>query len=314
MSLGAERGDWRPAIALGLLALLLAAGFGRRPATIEPAPPPPAPAAGWQDILWRVYHGIADDCILANAAAVAFYALLALFPGIAALVSIYGVFADPQTIAAHLDTVSGFLPRDALDLIRDQLDRLAAQPRATLGVGFAVGLVISLWSANGGIKALFDALNVVYEAKEERSFVALNALSLLFTVGMIGFLLVALAGIVALPVLLGHLPGFIGSLLAVVRWPVLLVLVALSLSLFYRYGPDREEPHWHWISWGSGGAAVVWLAASALFSWYVANFDSYNKTYGSLGAVIAFMTWLWLSVIVILIGAKLNAAMRTAPR
>jgi membrane protein len=267
------------------------------------------PARGWRDIALRVYRGLADDRILANAAAVAFYALLALFPAIAALVSIYGLFAEPTSIEQHLDSVSGILPGGAIEVIRDQLNRLAAQPRGTLGGSLVVGLVISLWSANGGIKALFDALNAVYEEKEKRSFVRLNALSLTFTAGMIGFLILALACIVALPVALNYLPAFIGQILNYARWPVLLVIVALALACIYRDGPSRIEPRWRWISWGSAFAALAWLGFSAIFSFYAANFANFNKTYGSLGAVIGFMIWMWLSVVVILVGAKLNAEM-----
>jgi membrane protein len=269
--------------------------------------PSDIPTAGWKDIVLRVYEGISEDRILANAAAVTFYALLALFPGIAALVSIYGVFADAGTMASHLEAMSGILPGGALDVIRDQLSRLTAQGSGTLGVSFVVGLAISLWSANGGIKALFDSLNVVYEEKEQRNFIRLNAVSLLFTIGMVAFLLVALACIVAIPVALNYLPRFIGLIFDIARWPVLLVCVAVALAFIYRYGPSRKEPRWRWITWGSAFAALAWLAASAVFSWYAANFGNFNKTYGSLGAVIGLMTWMWLSVIVILVGAKLNA-------
>jgi membrane protein len=269
--------------------------------------PSDIPARGWKDILWRVYAGISDDRILANAAAVTFYTLLALFPAIAALVSIYGFFADPASIQQHLDSMSGVLPGGAIDVIRDQLSRLAAEPRGTLGLSFLLGLIISLWSANGGIKALFDALNAVYEEKEKRSFFRLNAVTLGFTVAMIGFLIAALACIVALPVALNYLPGFVGFVLNVVRWPVMLVLVALALACIYRYAPSRDEPKWRWITWGSALAALAWLGFSAVFSFYAGNFGTFNKTYGSLGAVIGFMMWMWLSVAVILIGAKLNA-------
>ena len=314
-----------PLWSIAVLALLLAAGLRRewrseteqrsqngatpledghgRSATT----PSEIPVRGWKDILLRIYEGISEDRILANAAAVTFYTLLALFPGIAALVSIYGLFADPGSIATLLDAVSGILPGGAVDVIRDQLTRLTSQGSTSLGVSFIIGLVISLWSANGGIKALFDALNAVYEEKEKRSFIRLNATSMVFTIGMIAFLVIALVGVVALPVALNYLPSLLGSVLNIARWPVLLMLVAFGLSLIYRYGPSRREPRWRWVTWGSAFAAVVWLAASALFSWYAANFGSFNKTYGSLGAVIGFMTWIWLSVIVILIGAKLNA-------
>jgi membrane protein len=271
--------------------------------------PSEIPAKGWKDILLRVYRGISDDRILANAAAVTFYALLALFPGIAALVSIYGLFADPGSIQQHLDSVSALLPGGAIDVIRDQVNRLTAQPRGTLGISFVVGLLVSLWSANGGIKAMFDALNVVYEEREERSFIRLNATTLAFTAGMIAFVLVALACIVALPVALNYLPGFMGFVLNIVRWPIMLVSIAVALACIYRYGPSRDEPKWRWITWGSAFAALAWLGFSAVFSFYAANFGSFNKTYGSLGAVIGFMTWMWLSVAVILVGGKLNAEM-----
>jgi membrane protein len=271
--------------------------------------PSDIPARGWKDILLRVYRGISDDRILANAAAVTFYALLALFPAIAALVSIYGLFADPTSIQQHLNSISGVLPGGAVDVIRDQLNRLTAQPRGTLGISFLIGLVISLWSANGGIKAMFDALNVVYEEREERSFITLNAITLAFTVAMIAFVIVAMGCIVALPVALDYLPGFIGLVLNIVRWPVMLVLVALALAFIYRYGPSRKEPKWRWLTWGSALAALAWLGLSAIFSFYAANFGTFNKTYGSLGGVIGFLTWMWLSVAVILIGGKLNAEM-----
>jgi membrane protein len=304
--------------------LLVAAGFARRPVELPAEQnliergnrrgrfaeaPSEIPALGWKDILLRVYNGISEDRILANAAGVTYYALLALFPGIAALVSIYGLFADPNTIVGHVDTVVGFAPGGAIDVVRDQLTRLSAQGCTSLGVSFLVGLVISLWSANSGIKALFNSLNVVYEESEERGLIRLNLITLSFTIATIAFLLLALACIVALPVALSYLPpsGVTGVALEFARWPLLLVLVAFGLTLIYRYGPSRAEPQWQWITWGSAFAAIVWLAASALFSWYSANFGSFNKTYGSLGAVIGFMTWMWLSIIVVLIGAKLNA-------
>ena len=319
------RSEREPLWAIGLSALLVAVGrarsradprvgggdrvklddrrgrFAERPSEI--------PALGWKDILLRVYNGISDDRILANAAGVTYYALLALFPGIAALVSIYGLFADPGAIISHVDAVAGFAPGGAIDVIRDQLARLSAQGGTTLGVSFLIGLVISLWSANSGIKALFDSLNVVYQEEEKRGFIRLNTVTLSFTITTIAFLLVALACVVALPVVLNHfpVPRVTSLLLDIARWPILLALVSLGLTLIYRYGPSRAEPRWQWITWGSAFAAIAWLAASALFSWYAAHFGSFNKTYGSLGAIIGFMTWMWLSIIVVLVGAKLNA-------
>jgi membrane protein len=314
-----------PLWAIGLTALLVATGLTRRPVGALPnrsgdaqldagrgrfaEGPSEIPVSGWKDILWRVYDSISDDRILANAAGVTYYALLALFPAVAALVSIYGLFADPTTIVGHLDTISGVAPGGAIEVLRDQLTRLAAQGSTTLGISFLIGLVVSLWSANSGIKALFDALNVVYQEKEERSFIKLNAVTLCFTIATIVFLLIALAGMIALPVALNYLPlpGVTAAILKVAPWPILLALIALALALIYRYGPSRAEARWQWVTPGSACAAIVWLAASALFSRYASNFGNFNKTYGSLGAIIGFMIWMWLSIIVVLVGGKLNA-------
>jgi membrane protein len=191
------------------------------------------------------------------------------------------------------------------------MTRVASKGGQALGSTFVVGLAISLWSANAAMKSLFDTLNVVYGEREKRGFVALNALSLSFTVGAIAFVLVAIAALVVLPVALSYigLSDAATLLLRLGRWPALFVVLALALSFVYRYGPSREEARWRWISWGSALATILWIAASVLFSWYTANFGSYNQTYGSLGAVIGFMTWLWISAIVILIGAELDAEM-----
>src|SRR5277367_2136416 len=267
------------------------------------------PGRGWKDVLQGVYQGISEDRIFLVAAGVTFYAILALFPGIAAIVSIYGLFADPSRIVAHLDTLSGFAPSGAVDIMREELTRLAHQDRAALGFSFAISMIISLWSANAGVSALFEALTAVYEEKERRGFIEYYAITLTFTAGAVILVLLSLAILIALPLVLDYIPepGITGVLLNTIRWPILFVLIALALSVIYRFGPSRTAPRWRWITWGSGFATVAWLAASALFSWYVAHFGSYNKTYGSLGAIIGFMTWTWVSVIVVLVGAKLNA-------
>jgi membrane protein len=271
----------------------------------------PRPAQGSKEIALRVYRGISEDRILLVAAGVTFYVLLAIFPGIAALISIYGLFADPATATSHLDTIASIAPGGALEVLREEMTRLAEQGGTTLGVSFLVSLAISLWTVNSGVKALFDALNVVYEEQEDRGFLQLNALTLLLSFGIIVFILLMLAAIVAVPIVLNYipLPGASAVLAEVGRWPILFALVTLALEVLYRYGPSGAKSQWRWISWGSVSAAIIWLAASALFSWYVANFGSYNKTYGSLGAIIGFMTWIWISIIVLLVGARLNAEM-----
>lgn len=263
---------------------------------------------GWKDILARVRRSIGEDRVVAIAAGIAFFALLAIFPAIAALVSLYGLFADPASIGVHLDSLSGFVPEEGLRILRSQMTRVTSTGSSSLGFAFVVSLAISLWSANGGTKALFDALNVVYGEEEKRGFLKLNAISLLFTLGGILMFLLAVATLVVIPTILDLLGlDEAGRLVDLARWPLLLAGIGVWLSLIYRFGPSREKAQWRWLSWGSAFAAMAWLIASMLFSWYAANFASYNKTYGSLGAMIAFATWIWLSAIVILVGGEINA-------
>ena len=273
--------------------------------------PSEIPARGWRDILWRLYGQFNEDRILSVAAGITFYALLALFPAIATLVSLYALFADPGTIQSHLDTLKGILPGGAIDVVGEQLKRINAKGHTALGFGFVISLALSLWSANAGVKALFDGLNVAYEEHEERSFVTLTLTSLLFTLGAILFLIAALTVVVVVPAVLEFfgMKSMTDELIAVLRWPAIAVMAGLAFSLLYRFGPSRTKPQWRWISWGSGFAAIAWLLISAAFSWYTANFGTYNETYGSLGAAIGFLTWVWLSVTVLLIGAELNAEM-----
>jgi membrane protein len=159
------------------------------------------------------------------------------------------------------------------------------------------------------MKSLFDALNLVYNEPEKRSFIWLNIISLMFTVLAIIFVLGGIGVMIVLPIVLNFvgLGGATEMVIKIARWPALLIVVTLALAFLYRYGPSREKPQWRWITWGRAVAAVSWLVVSILFSWYAENFGSYNETYGSLGAIIAFMFWIWLSIIVVLIGAELNA-------
>ena len=273
--------------------------------------PSEIPPRGWKDVLLRVYSNISEHRVLALAAGMTYYGLLAIFPAIAALVAIYGLFSDPTAIARHLDQLTGILPGGAVDVARDQLTRVASKGSGTLGTTFVIGLGVSLWSANAAMKSLFDTLNIVYGEREKRGFLTLNAISLAFTLAGILFVLVALGAVVVIPVVLKFigLSDFADQMLRFARWPALFVVVALALALIYRYGASRETPRWRWITWGSALAALLWLGASALFSWYAANFGKFNETYGSLGAAIGFMTWLWISAIVILVGAELDAEM-----
>lgn len=267
------------------------------------------PRRGWRDILIRVFHEFFDDRILSLSAGVAFYALLAIFPAISALVSLYGLFLDPSALRDQLDAASWFLPSGAIDVMKDQALRVMSQGSATLGFSFALSFGVALWSANAGTKALIEALNIAYEEEETRSLVRLTLLTLGFTLAAVVFACVALAAVVALPLLLKavYLDAAAEWFISLLRWPILALTVAALVAVIYRYGPCRAPARWKWLSLGSLAASVLWLAMSAGFSWYVSRFGSYNETYGSLGAVIGFMTWLWLSFSVILLGAELNA-------
>ena len=300
---GPERKTRRDASAVGLTE-------GRDRGRLA-ASPSEIPAEGWKDILMRVYSNVGDHRILSLAAGMTYYSLLAIFPALAALVAIYGLFSDTGTIAKHLDEVSGFMPGGAIDVARDQLTRVASKGNQTLGLTFISGLAVSLWSANAAMKSLFDTLNIVYAEKEKRGFLKLNAMSLGFTVAAIAFVLAALGAVVVMPVVLNYLwlSSFADLFVRGIRWPAMFLVVALGLACVYRFGPSREAPRWRWITWGSGAATILWLGASALFSWYAANFGKFNETYGSLGAAIGFMTWIWISAIAILLGAELNAEM-----
>ncbi len=276
---------------------------------LHAAAPWEIPWRGWKDILWRVYRKIDDNRLLSVAAGAVFYALLALFPAVAAFVSLFGLFADPSAIAAHLSMASGVLPGGAIGILHDELTRLAADRGPGLSFGFVLGLAFALWSANSGMKAIIDALNVAYDEKERRSFIRLNLVSLVFTLIAIVLMILAIGAVVVAPIALADLGlgGVSHALLTIVRWPALLALVILALAAAYRYAPDRHEPRWQWLSVGSVAAAAAWLVISVLFSWYIANFGHYNVTYGSLGAALGLMMWMWISMIVILIGAQLNA-------
>jgi membrane protein len=267
------------------------------------------PRRGWTDILWRTYAQLNEDRLLAVAAGVVFYGLLALFPAITAFVSFYGLFASGATINQHLSTLAGVVPQGAFGIIEEQIARIVSKGDVKLSFGFVLGLGLALWSANAGMKAIMDALNVVYDEKEKRSFVMLNVISLCFTLGAIAAMLLAVAAVVVLPLVLARfgLGTWSETLLALLRWPALLVLVLIGLSILYRFGVSRREPKWRWVTAGGLFAAVAWLAGSALFSWYLGRFAPYDETYGSLGAAIGLMMWMWLSVIVILFGAELNS-------
>jgi membrane protein len=273
------------------------------------AHPGAIPLLGWKDIALRTYTEISDDRLLAVAAGVTFYALLAVFPTISAFVSLYGLVADRATLAEHISLLAGIVPAGGVEIIGEQLARLTSGEEAALGFAFFFSLGLAVWSANAGAKALFDALNVIYDETEKRSFVRLNLLSLSFTAGALLLLVLGLVAVAVVPAAIEALglTSVTERLVAVARWPALFLMASFALSLLYRYGPSRAVARWRWLTLGSVTAAALWIAASLLFSWYAANFASYNETYGTLGAAIGFMTWIWLSTAIVLVGAELNA-------
>jgi membrane protein len=283
----------------------LESGRGRRAEA-----PTRIPWRGWKDVLWRTYQQISEDRLLLIAAGVVFYAMLAIVPAITALVSMYGLFTPARTIGAQLSFLADVMPGGAYQLISEQIVRIAGNSDGKLTFAFIVGLAVALWSANAGIKAICDALNIVYDEDEKRGIVTLNAISLTFTLGAICVLLLALGAVVVLPLVLAFL-GFAAQeqagLLPLLRWPALFVLLMFGLAVLYRFGPSRRQAKWRWVSVGSVFAALTWIAVSVAFSWYLSRFADYNATYGSLGAVIGLMMWMWISTTVVLVGAELNS-------
>lgn len=281
-------------------------GHGRAATT-----PSEIPKRGWRDILLRVKDEVTTDNLSIVAAGVAFYALLAIVPAMGALVSIYGLVADPTDVERHIRAIGGFLPQEAAEIIYEQLHRVATSANTSLSFGAIFGLLLTLWSATKGVSTMFNALNVAYDEEEERGFLRFNLIALGFTLGAILLVLVILALVVGVPAVIQTLGigGPIAWVVSIARWPLLALLLIVAIGLLYRYGPSRDEPKWRWVTWGAVFATVVWLLGSMGFSFYVSNFGSYNETYGSLGAVVILMMWFWLSAYIILIGAEINAEM-----
>ena len=273
------------------------------------ASPSEIPRAGWMDILWRTYQEMGEDRLTTIAAGVVFFGLLALFPAITAFVSLYGLFADSSSVSRHLALAAGILPTSALDIVKEQIDRIVQTGETVLGFAFVFGLGLALWSANAGMKAIIDALNVIYGEKEKRGFIELTLVALAFTAGALVVMLLAVGAVVVVPILLNTFGlGQVSEMvMTILRWPMLLAVAVVGLAILYRYGPSRTQPRWEWLGIGSVVASVIWLTSSVLLSWYLEKFAHYDATYGSLGAGIGMMMWMWISTIAILFGAELNA-------
>jgi membrane protein len=271
--------------------------------------PQQIPPKGWMDIAKRVAKEVKQDQVPLLAAGVAFYLLLALFPAVIAGISIYGLVANPTTVRDQIAGLTETLSPETAKLVGEQIRQVTAGAGGALGLATVLGIAIALWSASSGMKALITGINMTYDETDSRKFIKLRGLALLLTLGAMVLLAVALALIAGFPAVPDTWPAVLRGLVAVLRFVVLAGLLVAGLAVLYRYAPDRDEPKWTWVSWGSGIATLLWVLASVGFSVYATFFGNYNKTYGALAGVIILMFWLFLTAFVVLLGAELNTEM-----
>ena len=271
--------------------------------------PTEIPAKGWKDIAFRVKDELSADHVGLIAAGVAFYALLAIFPAITALMALAGLLLDPSQVTAQMQTAMSVMPQQAAQIIIDQAVAVAGSEQAGLGLAFVVGLAIALYSASKGMGSLIEGLNVAYDETEARGFIKLTLVTLALTVALIVGLLLGLMAALAVPIILGvlPLPAWLSVILNLSRWLILVAMTVFGLALLYRYGPSREKAEWTWLTPGAIAACVIWIVASIGFSIYVGNFSSYNASFGSMAGVVILLMWLWISAYIVLLGAEVNA-------
>lgn len=271
--------------------------------------PTQIPRPGWLDVLWRVRNNVARDYIPVLAAGIAFYGLLATFPIIAAVISIWGLAFDPNQIAQQISLISQLLPPEAADIIGRRTEQTIENLGTRINLTAAGALIVAIYSASRGMYWLMQGLNSVYGEQESRSLVKKLGVTLVLTIGAIFMTITALGLIAVIPVTTSVLDMDSTSAMAIefLRWPLLMVMVMLAVAVIYRYAPNRKEPRWQWISIGSVLSVTLWLIGSIGFSIYVNNFSSFNQVYGSLGAVVILLVWFWLSAFTILLGAELNS-------
>jgi len=269
--------------------------------------PTQIPPQGWKQVLLRTKDQIKEDNIPLLAAGVAFYAFIALFPALIAAVTVYGLVADPQQVEEQISGFADSLPREAASLLTEQLTDIAGGSSSALGWGLLLSLGGALFAASGGMQNLVKAVNIAYDEEETRGFVKLRLLALALTVGAIVFIVVTVGLIAVLPALLDGL-GPVGRFAAqAARWAGLVVFVLVALAVIYRFAPDRDDPKFRWVGLGSGVATLLWVIGSAGFSLYVSNFGKYGETYGALAGVVVLLLWLWLTSLIILVGAEINS-------
>ena len=271
--------------------------------------PSEIPSLGWRDILLRVWDKVWQDNIMIIAAGVAFFGFLAIPSALTALVALYGLMFNVHDVQQQVAATAGLLPKDATTVLASLLQSLTEHSNSTLSTSFAISLLVAIWSARSGVATLMTAVNIAYREKEKRSLFRFELVALIMTIAGVILAIISLALIAILPAIINILPlGAFGKTLAsVVRWPILIALTMVALATIYRFSPSRRGAKWRWVTWGSVIATVLWVIVSALFSIYVGQFASYDKTYGSMGAIVVFMLWLWLTSLAVLVGAELNA-------
>ena len=275
----------------------------------EAQSPTEIPAKGWKDTLKRVKEGINDNHLSLLSAAMAYYALFAFVPAISSVVLVYAWVSDPSQITEHISKASQFIPSEMQTILNNQLGTLASQASTSLGFGAISAVLIALWGASKGSKAIIESLNLIYQEDDDRSFIKTSLLALTLTLLGVVLAILALGVIVVIPTITNflNLPPMFDIGATIVSWVILLGLFSFFLSFAYRYAPHRKKAKWQWVSWGAVIASVLWAIVSLLFSWYAKEFGNFNKTYGSLGAMIVLMTWFYLSSFVVLLGGQINA-------
>jgi len=278
--------------------------------------PAEIPAAGWKDIAFRLKDEIASDRVGLIAAGVAFYGLLALFPAITAVIAVSGLLVEPSQIVDQLASLSGIMPQEVITIITAQATAVAGSATGGLGLTAILGVLVALYSASKGMASLMEGINVAYDEEEERGFIWLKLVTFALTILLITGLLVAMGGMLALPILLSFvaLGPIVETLLTAALWVALIALTIFGLSVLYRYAPSRDAPEWKWASVGAVAGCLMWVVASAGFAFYVSNFGSYNESFGTLAGVIVLLMWFWISAFVILLGAELNAELEAQTR
>ncbi|MBA3810476.1 MAG: YihY/virulence factor BrkB family protein [Caulobacteraceae bacterium] len=269
--------------------------------------PAEIPLRGWKDVLLRVWREFNADNITIIAGGVTFSVLLAIFPALGAFVALYGLVGDVNDVPGQIQFLSVLLPHDMVKFVGGEMIRLARARSGGLSLALIVGLLVSFWSANGAMRAVMVGLNVAYEEHEKRGFLKATLTSLAFTFGLLVFGAATITALGAGSVVAAFLGKDAELVFNILRWPLLVLAFAAGLSILYRFGPSRQMARWRWITWGSAAATALWLLSSVAFSFYVGRFAHYDRTYGSLGTVIGLMVWIWLSAIIVLAGAEMNA-------